>query len=219
MKKKAIVLLSGGIDSATTLYIARKKGFTPLALIFDYGQRHKKEIFLAKRLAKKARTPYKIIKLPFPGKASSLLDKGDPVPTGRSFKEIKKGIPSTYVPARNLIFLSIATSLAESIRASAIFIGAHRQDYSGYPDCRKEFFNKFKSVIASGTRDGKRIKIYTPLIDKRKKEIIKKGLDLKVPFRLTWSCYKGGKKPCGSCDSCLFRARAFRELGIKDPAL
>lgn len=215
--KKAIVLLSGGIDSAVTLYLARRGGFRPTALIFDYGQRHKKEIGFAKRIAKKARTPYKVIKLSFPRKGSSLLDRKAHIPSQRSFGEIKKGIPSTYVPARNLIFLSIATSFAESVRGESVFIGAHTQDFSGYPDCRKAFFDIFKKAITEGTKYGKRIKIRAPLIEKSKKEIVKIGLRLKVPFKLTWSCYKGGKRPCGACDSCFFRKRAFEELGVTDP--
>ena len=217
MNKKAIVLLSGGIDSAVTLYLAKKLKFRVTSLIFDYGQKHRKEIEFAKKIARITKCPYRLIKLGFPWKGSSLLDKKSSVPVGRSFKEIKRNIPSTYVPARNLIFLSVAASFAESIRAQAIFIGAHTEDYSGYPDCRKAFFDIFKKAITEGTKGGKHIKIYTPLIDKAKKEIIKTGLRLKVPFKFTWSCYKGGKKPCGVCDSCLFRKKAFKELGIKDP--
>ncbi|UCD55082.1 MAG: 7-cyano-7-deazaguanine synthase QueC [Candidatus Omnitrophota bacterium] len=216
MNKKAIVLLSGGIDSAVTLYLAKKKGFCPTALIFDYGQRHRKEIGFARRIAGKARSPYRIIKLSFPWKGSSLLDRKMHIPK-RPFNNIKKGIPSTYVPGRNLIFLSIATSFAETIKGDAIFIGAHTQDFSGYPDCRKTFFDIFKKVITKGTKDGKRIKIYTPLLNKNKKEIIKIGLRLKVPFKFTWSCYEGSRNPCDSCDSCLFRKKAFEELGVKDP--
>lgn len=215
-KKKAVVLLSGGIDSAVTLYLARKKGFRPFALIFDYGQRHRKEITRAKIIAKKAGCPYKVVKLSFPRKASSLLDTARKIPVDRSLKEIKSGIPSTYVPGRNLVFLSIATSFAESMNARAIFIGAHTQDFSGYPDCRKTFFDAFKRTMIRGTKEGKAIKIFTPLLDKGKKEIVKTGLRLKVPFGLTWSCYKGGERPCGRCDSCLFRQKAFKELGIKD---
>ena len=215
--KKAVILLSGGIDSATALYIAKEKGYRPLALIFDYNQRHKKEIGFAKRIAKKAKCPYKIVKLSFPWKGSSLVDRELPLPVNRSFRRIEKDIPSTYVPARNLIFLSIAASFAESIKAKAIFIGAHTEDYSGYPDCRKGFFDIFKKLIQKGTKDGKNIKLYTPLINKNKKEIIKRGSTLGVPFELTWSCYRGGSRPCGICDSCRFRARAFKGLGIKDP--
>lgn len=216
-KKKAVVLLSGGIDSAATLFIAKKKGFHPEALIFDYGQRHKKEISSAKRIAKKAGCPYKIIKLSFPWKGSSLLDTSLPVPARRSFARIARGIPSTYVPARNLIFLSIAASFAESIKAKAIFIGVHTEDYPGYPDCRKPFFDIFTKLVKIGTKEGKYIKLYTPLINKSKKEIIKKGLELKVPFGFTWSCYEGGVSPCGVCDSCRFRKKAFSELGMGDP--
>lgn len=224
--RKAIVLLSGGIDSATTLYLVKKKGFRILALIFDYGQRHGKEIESAKKIARKIRSPYKIVKINFLRKGSSLLDRKISVPVRRSFSKISakggsasggRNIPSTYVPGRNLIFLSVATSFAESLKADAVFIGAHTQDYSGYPDCRKAFFDIFKKVIRAGTRNGKRIKICAPLIDKEKKEIIKTGLRLGVPLGLTWSCYKGGKDPCGVCDSCLFRKRAFEELGIDDP--
>jgi len=215
--KPAIILLSGRIDSAATLYLALKKGFKPKALIFDYGQRHKKEIGFAKRLAKKARCEYKVLKLSFPKVSSSLLSRKKRIPLKRTLNEIKKGIPSTYVPARNLIFLSIAVSFAEEMKASAIFIGAHTEDYSGYPDCREEFFKAFKKVINKGTKDGKNIKIYTPLINKTKKDIIKLGIKLRVPFRLTWSCYKGSKNPCGKCDSCVFRTQAFKQLNITDP--
>ncbi len=214
--KKAIVLLSGGIDSATTLYLAGKK-FLPTALIFDYGQRHKKEIKSAKSIAKKAGCRYKILKLPFPAEGSVLLDKNRRVPKTRPLKEIKKSVPSTYVPARNLVFLSVASSFAESVKAEAVFIGAHSQDYSGYPDCRGEFFDIFGKVIAAGTKYGKRLKIYAPLLNKKKSEIIKTAVRLNVPLELTWSCYEGGPEPCGMCESCFFRKRAFKELDIEDP--
>ncbi|GAF86760.1 unnamed protein product, partial [marine sediment metagenome] len=197
MSRKAILLLSGGIDSATTLFLAKKRGFKPLALIFDYGQRHKKEIKYAKRLAKFAHCPYKVLKLSLPKKGSSLTCVSEKIPSGRSLKQINRGIPSTYVPSRNLIFLSLALSYAESEKAKAIFIGAHTEDFSGYPDCRKTFFNEFKKVIKCGTKHGSSIKVYTPLIAKNKKEIVKTGLRLGVPFELTWSCYKGGDVPCG----------------------
>jgi len=130
-----------------------------------------------------------------------------------------KTIPSTYVPGRNIIFLSFALSYAEAIKAGAIFIGAHAQDYSGYPDCRPEFFDAFKEVVSFGTKAGvygKRIQIETPLINKTKAAIIKLGARLGVPFHLTWSCYKGGRKPCGECDSCYYRAKGFREAGIEE---
>ena len=214
--KKAIVLLSGGIDSATALYLAGKK-FRPTALIFDYGQRHKKEIESAKRIAKIAKCRYKVIKVGFPRKGSALLDGKEGVPVRRSLKEIKRTVPPTYVPARNLVFLSIAASFAESMKAEAVFIGAHSQDYSGYPDCRREFFDIFRKVIAAGTKYGRRLKIYAPFVDKKKSEIIKAAIRLKVPLELTWSCYKGGRIPCGICDSCFFRKRAFKELSMEDP--
>ena len=215
--KKCVVLLSGGIDSATVLNLAKKRGFFPHALIFDYNQRHRKEIECAKTLAKKAKAPYKIIRMPFPWKGSSLIDRKNGIPNNRTLKEIKSGIPSTYVPARNLIFLSMASGFAESIKARAIFIGAHSEDYSGYPDCRKEFFEAFKAVLKKGTKSGSSIKVHAPLLNKNKKDIIKTALELSVPLENTWSCYKGGKNPCGACDSCFFRRRAFKELGMKDP--
>lgn len=206
-------MLSGGIDSATALYIARKMGYAPSALIFDYGQRHKKEIKFAKRLAKRVKCKYKVLKVPFSRKGSSLVDSRKRIPIRRTVGSI----PSTYVPGRNIIFLSIAVSHAESLGARAVFIGAHTQDYSGYPDCRKEFFDIFRKLIRTGTKGGKRISILTPLVNMGKKEIIKKGLKLGVPYELTWSCYEGGGAPCGVCDSCYFRKEAFKELGIKDP--
>lgn len=216
--KKAVVLLSGGLDSATTLYLARAKGFYCTCLIFDYGQRQRREIESAKKIAKKAGCKTKVIKIELPWKGSSLLDKKIGIRAG--FKSGK--IPSTYVPARNIIFLSFALSFAETSRAGSIFIGAHSQDYSGYPDCRPEFFRAFSKLSACGTKasiEGRKIRINTPLIRKNKAGIIRLGRKLDVPFNLTWSCYRGGQKPCGRCDSCYFRAKGFKEAGIKDPLL
>lgn len=212
-RKKAIVLLSGGIDSATTLWLAKKQKFLPKALIFDYGQRHKKEIEFAKKIAKRAKVPYQIAKIQLPWSESSLTNKTKKIPG-----KISKNIPSTYVPGRNIIFLSYAVSFAESIKAKSIFIGAHTQDYSGYPDCRKEFLKSFNQAINLGIANNK-IKIHYPLIDKNKKDIIKLGLKLKVPFEHTWSCYQGKQLPCKKCDSCRFRINAFLELGLVDPLL
>lgn len=221
--RKAVVLLSGGLDSAVTLYSAKKKGFDCHCLIFEYGQRHKREIESAKRIAKKAGCSYKILRIELPWKGSSLLDKKIPVPGGVNRQIGKRAsIPTTYVPGRNIIFLSFALSFAEAIGAKAIFIGAHSQDYSGYPDCRKDFFRAFSKVIKRGTRSGVEaggIKIVTPLIGKGKSQIIKLGMRLRVPFELTWSCYRGGGQPCGRCDSCYFRAKGFAEAGIPDPLL
>lgn len=215
--KKAIVLLSGGLDSATTLFFAKQKGFDSSCLIFDYGQRHRREIAAAKKIAQAAKSPFRIVKLNLPWKSSALLDYKMKVPCKRS-----GDIPSTYVPGRNIIFLSVALSCAEATAAKAIFIGAHSEDYSGYPDCRPEFYRAFSKVISSGTKAGvekKEIKVITPLIHKGKAEIIRLGRRLGVPFGLTWSCYQGGAKPCGKCDSCYFRMKGFKEAGIKDPLI
>lgn len=213
--KKAIVLLSGGLDSTTTLYYALSKGYDCHALIFDYGQRHKKEVSVAASVSVRAKVPYQIIKIKLPWKGSSLLGasaKGqvprEKIPTDRSFKEIKKGIPSTYVPARNTIFLSFALSYAEAIGAGSIFIGANAIDFSGYPDCRPSFYKAFQKVVREGTKKRK-IEIKTPLINMTKARIVALGIKLKAPLELTWSCYKGGKRPCGVCDSCRLRAKGF----------
>lgn len=215
--RQAVVLLSGGLDSAVTLYIAKDKGYRPLCLIFDYGQRHRCEIESAKKIAQIARCRFKVLKIDLTHKKSALLDQHLELP-----KHASLGIPATYVPARNIIFLSFALSFAETLGESAVFIGAHAEDYSGYPDCRPEFFRAFERMVKLGTKsgvEGKEIKIFTPLINKKKSEIIREGLRLGVPFGLTWSCYKGGRLPCGKCDSCYYRAKGFRELGIEDPLL
>ncbi|MFA5411159.1 MAG: 7-cyano-7-deazaguanine synthase QueC [Candidatus Omnitrophota bacterium] len=208
--KKAVVLLSGGLDSAVTLYAAKRKKYNCLCITFDYGQRLRKEINAAKKIAQSARSPLRVIKINLPWKGSALLDKKIKIPDRRR----AKGIPSTYVPARNIIFLSFALSCAEAIGAQAIFIGAHAQDYSGYPDCRPDFYRAFKRVISSGTKAGcekKKIRVETPLIHKSKAEIIRLGWRLGVPFELTWSCYRGGRRPCGECDSCYYRQKGFQE--------
>lgn len=215
--KKAVVLLSGGLDSTTTLYYVMKKGFRPYCLIFNYGQRHKKEISSAVRIAKELGIKYYVLKINLPWKGSSLLDKSAKLP---EYKKNRKIIPSTYVPARNIIFLSIATSLAEVIGAEYIFYGANQIDFSGYPDCTKEFVNQFQKTIEVGTKVGKygkKIKISAPLLNYTKEDILKLALKLKVPLHLTWSCYNGEKKPCGRCDACKIRQNAFKKLNIKDP--
>jgi 7-cyano-7-deazaguanine synthase len=222
MSDKTVVLLSGGIDSTTTLYYAKNKGYKCHALIFDYGQRHRREVSAAVAVSVRAKVPYQIIKIPLPWKGSSLLDKKIKVPVRKSLK----GIPSTYVPARNTIFLSFALSYAEAIGAKAIFIGANAIDFSGYPDCRPSFYEAFRRVVKTGTRkslDGTRdkqeIEIKTPLINMTKARIIALGLKLKAPLKLTWSCYMGGRKPCGVCDSCRIRERGFKVLGLQSSDL
>ena len=216
--KRAVVLLSGGLDSATTLFFAQKQGYRVSCLIFDYGQRHKKEIIQAKRIAGSAHCDYKLVKIALPWKGSSLLDKKLALPAGRHLDE--KNIPSTYVPARNIIFLSFAASYAEAINTKVIFIGANAIDYSGYPDCRPQFFRAFHQALLKGSKrgvEGNAVKIVTPLIGKTKAEIMKLGLKLKVPYHLTWPCYSGGRRPCGVCDSCRLRQKGFDEIKVKDP--
>jgi len=212
--KRAVVLLSGGLDSATALYFAKAKGYKCHCLVFDYGQLHKKEIIFAQKVAKASGSSSEILKINLPWKGSALLDKKIKVP-----QKPVSGIPSTYVPGRNIIFLSFALSFAETLKADAIFIGVHAQDYSGYPDCRPEFFRAFVKMARVGTYGAKNIKILAPLLGKKKSQIIKLGQKLGVPFELTWSCYRGKGMPCGACDSCHYRELGFKEAKIKDPLL
>lgn len=221
--ERAIILLSGGLDSTTLLFFAKSRGFKRHCLIFDYGQRHQKEIHQAMRVARYARCPFEVIKIALPWGGSALIDKKAVLPQDRSLKRIGADeIPPTYVPARNMIFLSFAVSYAEAIGAQTVFIGANAIDYSGYPDCRPEFYRAFKEVLRKGLKsgvEGKTIDIQTPFIDKTKAQIIQWGLNRKVPYHLTWSCYQGGQRPCGRCDSCLLRAKGFSEAGANDPLL
>lgn len=220
--KRAVVLLSGGLDSATTLYLAQARGYRCYALILDYGQRHRKEVRAARRIARAARVPVQLLPLRFPWGGSALTDSRISVPVGRSLRRIGRGIPSTYVPARNTIFLSLALGYAEAIGAGAVFIGANAVDFSGYPDCRPSFYRAMQRVFKQGTRtgaQGKSVRIMTPLIRMTKAQIIRLGKKLGVPYPWTWSCYQGRSRPCGRCDSCRIRAKGFREAGLKDPAL
>jgi len=222
MVKKAVCLISGGIDSCVTAFMAKKQGYEIYALTINYGQRHKKELESAKKIALFLKAKKHIIininLSKFGG--SSLIDKTKKIEKNRSLQEIGKNIPSTYVPARNTVFLSIALAFAEAICGDAVFIGATATDYSGYPDCRAEFIDAFQKLSDIATKKGlenKPIKIIAPLISLTKSQIIKKGFELKAPLDKTWSCYVGGKKACGRCDSCLLRLKGFKELGMKDP--
>jgi 7-cyano-7-deazaguanine synthase len=214
--KKAVVLLSGGLDSATVLAYARKKGYHCHCLLFDYGQRHDRELKAARLIAAKAGSPFTVMKIRLPWGGSSLLDKNVKIGASKISSRLPGQLPATYVPGRNTIFLSFALSLAETIGASVIFIGANAVDYSGYPDCRPVYYTAWKQLIKSL---GLKIAVEAPLLRLTKGGIIRLGIKLGVPYALTWSCYNGKGKPCGVCDSCCFRAKGFREAGVNDPAL
>ncbi|HOD14030.1 MAG TPA: 7-cyano-7-deazaguanine synthase QueC [Spirochaetota bacterium] len=219
--KKAIILLSGGIDSATTAAIAIDSGFALTALTFSYGQKHAVEVIAAGRIARSfSMPPPLVIDIPARIFRSALTDAGLSVPKNRDTHE--DGIPDTYVPARNILFLSYALAFAESAGARHIFIGATAVDYSGYPDCRPEFFRAFQEMANRGTRsgvDGDPFAIITPVIGMSKSEIIKKGASLGVDFALTHSCYDPDPDglACGSCDSCQIRKKGFLDAGVADP--
>lgn len=212
---RAVVLLSGGLDSATCLSVALAEGYEAFPLSFDYGQRHKKELESAKNIVKYLKIKeHKIVKVGNVG-GSALTDMEIDVPEYKGFPNI----PVTYVPARNMIFLSYAAGYAEVVGANAIFIGVNSIDYSGYPDCRPEFIEAFEKVMKVGTKNGvngKPVRILTPLINLSKAEIVKLACENNAPLHLTTSCYKGGEKACGVCDSCVLRLKGFREAGIVD---
>lgn len=220
--KKAVCLLSGGLDSTTSLYAARAEGWECIALTLQYGQLHAKEIECAKKISAATGVRHWIVPLELPWKGSALLDSSIQIPEGRNEKEMSADIPVTYVPARNSIFLTMAASCAEAAGAEAIFIGANALDYSGYPDCRPEYFEAAEKMIRLGTKagvEGKAFAIKSPLLKMSKKEIVLLGARLGVPFQKTWSCYQGQEKPCGTCDSCVLRAKGFREANVKDPVI
>jgi 7-cyano-7-deazaguanine synthase len=221
--KRAVVLLSGGIDSTTTLAIAIAEGYAVYALSFNYGQRHNIETEAARRVAESlGAKEHRIAKIDLRVFGGSALTDEIAVPKQRSETEIARGIPVTYVPARNTIFLAYALAWAEVTATSNIFLGVNAIDYSGYPDCRPEFIKAFENLAKLGTKggvEGRRFQIHTPLIKRSKAEIIRKAVELGVDLSLTHSCYDPTNEglACGECDSCLLRLKGFREAGITDP--
>ena len=223
--KPAVVLLSGGLDSATTLAIAISQGYQPHALSFRYGQRHAHELDCARQLAIRMNVPRHVIididLAAFGG--SALTDPAIPVPKGRSINDMSRDIPITYVPARNTIFLSFALAFAETLNSTNIFIGVNALDYSGYPDCRPEYIAAFTHMAKLATRagvEGNELTIHTPLIHLTKSQIIRRGLELGVDYALTSTCYDptSDGRACGKCDACQLRLKGFAENAIEDPA-
>jgi exsB protein len=222
MTGKAIVLLSGGLDSATTLLIAREQGFEVFALSFDYGQRHRVELERARQLAARyGAREHRLVRIDFPApETSALTDPSLAVPKRSLGKE---AIPVTYVPARNTLFLAHAVALGEALGAGDIFIGANALDYSGYPDCRPEFLDAFQRMANLGTKAGVQgklaFRIHAPLLQMTKGQIVARARELDLDFALTSSCYDPSAegRPCGTCDSCLLREKGFHEAGISDP--
>ncbi len=222
--KKCVVLVSGGVDSATALAVALSQGFAVYAISFNYGQRHLVELRSAQRVvAALGAAEHIIIEVDMRAIGASALTGTIEVPKGRSLDDIAHDIPVTYVPARNTVFLSLALSWAEALEAYDIFIGVNALDYSGYPDCRPEFIQAFETMANLGTRagvQGRRFRIQTPLIALTKGEIIRLGLGLGVDYSLTHSCYDPDKdgRPCGACDSCQLRRKGFLEAGVTEPS-
>ena len=224
IKTKAVVLLSGGLDSTTSLAIAKSEGFECYALSFRYGQRHAVEINRARKVAAHYEVAQHVIaKIDLRAFGGSALTSNMKVPKGRKLKDMSTGIPVTYVPARNTIFLSFAIAWAEVLGAHDIFIGVNALDYSGYPDCRPEYIESFETTAnlatKTGVEDSRRLKIHTPLIALTKAQIVERGLKLGVDYKMTSSCYDPSPNglACGMCDSCLLRQKGFKENGIDDP--
>ncbi len=223
--RPAIVLLSGGLDSATCLAIANAQGYACHALSFDYGQRHRAEIDAAHKVADQLGVAsHRWISIDLRSLGGSALTDAIDVPKDRNSEAMSHGIPVTYVPARNTIFLSYALAAAEVIASTDLFIGVNAVDYSGYPDCRGEYIQAFQHMANLATKagvEGHHLNIHTPLIDLPKIDIIRRGLDLGVDYSLTHSCYDPAEagKPCGHCDACLLRIRAFEQIGLRDPAM
>jgi 7-cyano-7-deazaguanine synthase len=226
MTKKAVLLLSGGLDSATTFALAREQGFEVYALSFRYGQRHAVELLSAKKVAAMlGARQHKIADIDLRLFGGSALTDDIAVPKDRSDAEIGGGVPITYVPARNTIFLSFALAWAEVLGSYDIFIGVNALDYSGYPDCRPEFIEAFEKTAnlatAYGVEAKQHIRIHTPIIRLSKADIIREGIRLGLHYSVTISCYDPSPegKPCGQCDSCILRAKGFAEVGMEDPGL
>ena len=219
---KAVILLSGGLDSSTVLYQAKADGCECYALSFDYQQRHRRELQSAKAIAQSAGVKeHRVVSFDLRQWGGSALTDNDlDLPEHRSLAEMSQNIPITYVPARNTIFLSFGLSYAEAISAQRVYVGVNALDYSGYPDCRPDYIQAMQKVFELGTkqgREGEPIEIVTPLINLKKTAIIELGNQLGVPWEQTWSCYAGGDVACGVCDSCQLRLTAFFELGLEDP--
>lgn len=217
---KYVSLLSGGLDSSTVLAMLLDKGHEVVALSFNYEQRHVKELESARKVAKYYGVEHRIINTSFRTIGGSALTSDIKVPEGRELEEMGKDIPITYVPARNTIFLSYAIALAEALDYDSVAYGANNLDYSGYPDCRPEYVEKFNELSRLMNKkgvEGHPILIHAPIIDMTKAEIVKIGTKLGVPYELTWSCYNGGEKACGKCDSCKLRLKGFKENGLEDP--
>ena len=224
MNPAAVVLLSGGVDSTTTLAVARARGFQTYALTFDYGQRHAAEIEAARRVARAlGAVAHEIVRIDLRALGGSALTADVPVPKDRAASKIGAGIPVTYVPARNTIFLSFALAWAEVLGAWDVFIGVNAVDYSGYPDCRPEFIGAFERLANLATKaavEGRgRLKVHTPLIHLTKADIVREGIALGVEYALTLSCYDASADglACGRCDSCALRRKGFAEAGVPDP--
>lgn len=222
----AVILLSGGLDSTTVLAIARHEGFRPYALSFRYGQRHEVELTAARRVAAAMGVADHVVAdIDLRAFGGSALTAEIGVPHHERVEDLGGGIPVTYVPARNTIFLSFALAWAETLGASDVFIGVNALDYSGYPDCRPEYIAAYEAMANLATKAGvegtQHLHIHTPLIDLTKAQIIQRGMELGVDYGLTHSCYDPGSsgRACGSCDSCLLRRKGFTEAGMEDPAL
>ena len=219
---KAVVLFSGGLDSTTVLAMAHRDGEDLYALTFDYGQRHRREIASARKLAALyGVVEHKILRIDLDQIGGSSLTADVPLPESRDLDTISADIPSTYVPFRNSILLSLATAYAEVVGADLILAGMNSLDYSGYPDCRPEYLDAFNRLIRLGTKacvqDGRQIEVRAPLLYWDKARIVQEGMRLGVPYELTWSCYRGDDLSCGVCDSCQLRLKGFREAGFADP--